>query len=311
MAQLSELRKELRFYFDLLHLVETLKNVAASQYHQLERQKQRFERFMDAFAGFFRVVNLVDVENPLVKVCTDVLGIVVVTSDSGFMGGLNQDVISKAFEIQGELPNDKVSFVVIGDKGANYFSDMGYRFKFFPGIPLEAIYEHAKMVKDFIVNEVLERRMGRVVVCYPRALSFSQQEVCGVNILPCAVLFDIAKESELSSRIKERKFLAEYTKVIVESSYYDMVEYLASVWVGSKIYEIFEDSKLAEFSARAMHLETSVDRIQKTFKKLQHKVFKVVRELIDKQMRECQAAKKLMDKKKARKKKIRFEQVAI
>ena len=95
--QITELRAELRFTTDLLGLIETLKNIAGSQYHMMEKQKERFVEFMNAFAGFFRVVNLVSVEDPLVRVVSDVVGVVIVTSDSGFMGGLNQGVIRKAF----------------------------------------------------------------------------------------------------------------------------------------------------------------------------------------------------------------------
>ena len=46
--QLTELRKELQFNGDLLNLIDTLKNVAAAQYHLMEKQKERFDEFMDA-----------------------------------------------------------------------------------------------------------------------------------------------------------------------------------------------------------------------------------------------------------------------
>ena len=148
--QITELRKELRFNAELVQLIETLKNIAASQYHLLEKEKERFDRFMDAFAEFFRVVDLVDVQNPLVKVMTDILGIVVVTSDSGFMGGLNQGVMRMAFDAAAGRPDEKVSFVVIGDKGGTFFSDRGKKFKFFRGISQETIYEQAVEIKDYL-----------------------------------------------------------------------------------------------------------------------------------------------------------------
>ena len=116
--QLNELRKELRFNAELVQLIETLKNVAAAQYFTMEKSRHRFEAFMDAFAGFFRVVNLADVDDPMVRATSDVMGIIVVTSDSGFMGGLNQSVIRAAIEAQGDHPSDKTTLVVIGEKGA-------------------------------------------------------------------------------------------------------------------------------------------------------------------------------------------------
>jgi len=289
--QLTELRKELKFNAELLNLVETLKNIAGAQYHVMEKEKKRFDRFMEAFSGFFRVVNLVDVDDPLVHVVSDVLGLVVITSDSGFMGGLNQGVMRKAFEVQGDLPNDKVSLVILGDKGGSAIEDMRRKFKFFPGVGQTTIYEQALAVKNYVVNEVLERRMGKVVVVYPKPVSFTAQTIEVVNLLPCAELFDKNSESAVSGKVQEDGMVAEASKVVVESSFSDMVEYLAGSWVSAKLFEIFEDSKLAEYSARAMHLEGSHQKVSKDYKRVKQRCFKASHELIDKGMRESFAAK--------------------
>ena len=302
--QLSELRKELQFNAELLNLIETLKNIAASQYHVMEREKERFERFMDAFSDFFRVVNLVDVDDPLVGVVSDVLGIIIVTSDSGFMGGLNHGVIRKALdEVQGGLSNDKVALIVIGDKGSTAIGDQGRKFKFFKGITQETIYEQAVDIKNYIVQEVLEKRMGKVVLVYPKPISFSSQTIETVNLLPCGELFDVDADSEVAQRVRGKGIMAEARNVIIESSFSDMVEYLAGVWVTSKLFEVFEDSKLAEFSARAMHLEGSTEKVRKEHKKIEHMTFKAAHEKIDKGMRESFAATKTKKNKKKKKKK--------
>jgi len=291
--QLNELRKELKFNTELVNLIETLKNIAASQYHVMEKEKKRFDQFMDAFSGFFRVVDLVEVENPLVKVVSGVLGVVIVTSDSGFMGGLNQAVMRASFRARGAVNDDNTAFVVIGDKGATILSDQGREFKFFQGIKQDTIYEQSMEVRDYVVNEVLAKRMGKVVLAYPRPISFSAQTVEVTNILPCAELFDKDMISEVSRRVKREGIVAEAVKVIVESSFYNMVEYLAGVWVTSKLYEVFEDSKLAEFSARAMHLEGSLQKLEKQEKKLKHMCNRAAHELIDKGMRESFGATKI------------------
>ena len=296
--QINELRKDLRFNTELRNLVETLKNVAGSQYQLLEKKKQRFEQFMAAFAGFFRVVDLAHETNPLVGVQTDMLGVVIVTSDSGFMGGLNGGVISAALAAQGGRPDEKTQLVVIGEKGAGRVSDMGRRFKFFPGIHQDTIYEQSIEIKDYIVDEVLAGRMGKVILAYPKSLSFTTQSIEVLSILPCGEFFDRDMESEVSRRNPTKRLIAEATRVIVESSFADMAKYLASVWVSSKLYEVFEDSKLAEFSARAMHLEDSLQKVEKEQKKLKHMFFKAAHEQIDKGMREGFTAKNLKDKKK-------------
>jgi len=289
--QLNELKKEFKFTRELLSLVETLKNIAGAQYHVMEKEKFRFARFMEEFSGFFRMVDFLDVEHPLVQPSSGVLGMVVVTSDSGFMGGLNQGVIREAMAICGERPAEMLSLVVIGDKGAGVFSDLQRPFKFFPGITQHTIYEQAVDVKNFLVQEVCARRMGRVMVAYPRAISFTTQAIDVVNLLPCSDLFDRNAKSDTPAHWHSQGLLDDARRVIVESSFPDMVEYLSSVWVTSKLYEVFEDSKLAEFSSRAMHLEGSQQKVEKNFKALKHRCFKATHERIDKGMRESFSAK--------------------
>lgn len=301
--QLNELRKDLQFNGELLSLVETLKNVAGAQYHALEKQKERFDEFMDAFSGFFRVVNLTTVQHPIVEVATDIVGIIVITSDSGFMGGLNQGIIRAALKAQGDLPNDKVSLIVLGDKGAGTFSDQRRKFKFFPGVNQETIYEQAVEIKDYVVKEVVEKRMGKLVVAYAKPLSFTSQTIDVINLLPCKELFSVkAGSSEAAvEQTGAKKWIAHAQEMIVESAFSDMLEYLAGVWITSKLFEVFEDSKLSEFSARAMHLEGSLQKVEKEYKKVKHKVSKATHELIDKGMRESHSAKMIKEKKKKKK----------
>jgi len=293
--QLSEVRKELQFNTELLILVDTLKNIAGAQYQLMEREKKkRFDRFMQSFSGFFRVVHLTDVEDPLVRPAGDVLGIVLVTSDAGFMGGLNGSVIETALARQIDLPPDKVRFIVVGEKGANAFRDVGRPYHFFPGVTNETRYERAVDVREYIVREVLERRIGRVIVVYPKPLSFTRQVLEVTNLLPAADLFEPTESHETT----EEPGVLGGRRVIVESSFSDMMHYLVSVWVTSKLFEIFEDSKLSEFAARAMHLEGSVQKLQQDNKKLKYRFFRAAHEQVDKGMRESFSSKKLRDAEK-------------
>lgn len=296
MAQLNELKKELRFNIEFLQLIQTLKNIAASQYHLLEKEKERFDAFMQAFADFFRVVNLVGVDNPLVGGGVDVLGIVVVTSDSGFMGGLNAGVIDAARRERGDLPDERVRWIVIGDKGASHFVDHDMTFKFFKGISQDTRYEQALEIRDYIVEEVVARRIGRVSLVYPHPISFTQQTIQTIRILPCADLFDqsasAAEAEPLPGVLGKNPLIQAAREVLVESSFDDMVRYLAEVWVASRLYEVFEDSKLSEYAARAMHLEGSVQKLEKDLKQLRHRCFRASHEMVDKGMRESFSSRK-------------------
>ncbi|MEI6217941.1 MAG: F0F1 ATP synthase subunit gamma [bacterium] len=295
--QLSELRKEMRFNKELLSLVGTLKNVASSKYHMLEQEKARFEEFMTAFTGFFKVVDLADTKHPLVRSANDTIGIIAVTSDSGFMGGLNAGIIEAVSKVQGDRSDEKTKLIVIGEKGAAKLSDAGRQFKFFKGIENETRYEQAIEVTDYAVREVKEGRIGVLVLVYPRSLSFTRQVIETITVLPCAELFD---KSLLvgAEQLDGPGLVASSRRVVIESSFEDMVEYLARTWVASKLYEVFEDSKLSEFGARAMHLEGSEQKMEKDLKKLQYRVFRASHEKIDKGMRESFSAGNIRKKKR-------------
>jgi F0F1-type ATP synthase gamma subunit len=173
-------------------------------------------------------------------------------------------------------------------------------FKFFPGINQNTLYEQAVEIRDYVVKEVLERRMGKVMVAYPKPVSFTAQTIEVVNLLPCGELFDRRAQSEVSERWHGRGILADARKVVVESAFPEMVAYLASVWVTSRLFEVFEDSKLAEFSARAMHLEGSQQKVERNLKSVRHRFFKATHEQIDKGMRESFAASRSGRRRKKR-----------
>ena len=280
----------MRFNIELFVLIETLKNIAGAQYHMMEKEKRvRFERFMHSFADFFKVVHMADVPHPLVKRASDSVGVLAITSDAGFMGGLNSAVIRTAVEAVGDIAPDKVRYVIIGDKGASQIGDREVSFKFFQGIANETKYEQAVEVRDYLVREVVEGRIGKLIVVYPRALSFTRQTIETISLLPCSELLDKGVEAEATGGMIGGR------KVVVESKVDDMIAYLATVWLTAKLLEVFEDSKLAEFAARAMHLEGSVQKLQELNKKLKYQFFRSSHENVDKGMRESYSAKKVRD----------------
>jgi F0F1-type ATP synthase gamma subunit len=294
--QLVELRKELKFNRELLSLVETLKNVAGAQYHVLEKKKKRFLQFMESFAGFFRVVDLMDARHVLLQGGGAPDAVLMVTSDSGFMGGLNTQVLNEGMAIIRDSRNPVC--LVIGEKGAGVLQDRGGDYIAYPGVHQDSIHVSAREVRETIVSLFEEGRIGRLFVAYPRALSFSTQEVQVVRLLPCGELFEPEGGGELEPFVSKLPLVSQSRKVVVESELDQMAGYLAGTWIEAKLFEIFEDSKLAEFSARAMHLEDSLQKVQKEHKKIRQKVFKASHELIDKGMRESFAAKSTKGKKR-------------
>ncbi len=277
MSALSEAKKELNFNHEFVQLIEVLKEIAASQFQAHLRKKERFERFLTSFGGFFKMVDLVTKEHPLVCNASETTGLVMVTSDEGFMGGLNAMVIQTALN---QVEGKRRRLVVVGSRGADYLKDAREEYVSFPGIISENRYEQAVKLKDFLVESVLKGEFGAVLLVYPRPISFTVLKPEVVFLLPCAQLFQKGGEELLSSK----------QKVLVESPISSIVEYLVEMWLIYKLCEIFEDSKLAELAARTQRLEQSYDTLSQKEVVLKHRYFRSRHEFVDKGMRETFAS---------------------
>ncbi len=270
MQSAQKLKKELELNTELTQLLDVLKGIAASQFRQLEKKKERFAKFMDAFEGFFQMIDFSVVEHPFAK-GGEKLGIIMITSDEGFMGGLNTKVINTALGYSGA---ENAELIIIGERGAGYLKGIGRSFTGFPGIASEGGYEAALNLKTFIMKEGLAGKFSRLLLFYPRPVSFTVQKIEALNILPCSELF-----------AKREKVITQ-ENIIIESSLNNIIEYLVGAWITEKFFEVFEDSKLSEFSARTVHLEESHQVLLQRDRLIRFQYFRSHHEFVDRGMRE-------------------------
>lgn len=275
MKTVRQLKQELDVNGDLAGLMEVLKGIAVSEFWALAKRQQRFDRFTAAFEGFFRCLDFSGARHPFARE-QGALGIIMVTSNEGFMGGLNARVIDAALA---EPEAGQAKLMIIGEQGAAYLQSLGRQFTGFPGIVSGECYEAAVRMKDHIMKTGLAGEFGRLVLFYPRPVSFMVQKIEALRLLPCTSLFhDQPREAE------KRKTM------IMESSVDAVVEYLVETWIVQKLFEVFEDSKLAEFSARTVRLEESTQALQEQRKDIQYRYFRERHEAVDAGMRDIYAA---------------------
>ncbi|OGX36804.1 MAG: hypothetical protein A3C36_01875 [Omnitrophica WOR_2 bacterium RIFCSPHIGHO2_02_FULL_52_10] len=275
MKTVRQLKEELELNGNLTQLMDVLKGIAATEFWTLTRKRTRFTKFMEAYEGFFEFINVIGAEHPFAKE-QGALGLIMVTSNEGFMGGLNTRVINAALSYPGA---NAAELIIIGERGAAYLEPLGRKFMDFPGIPSGECYESALKIKDFIMREGLAGKFGRLVLFYPRPLSFMIQKIEQLVILPCTSLFEKKKSEEKPAE-----------SIIVESPINDIIEYLVETWIVQKLFEVFEDSKLAEFSARTVHLEESYQILIEQGKGMRHQYFGGLHELVDSEMRDIYSA---------------------
>ena len=274
MKALPNIKKDLEFTRELSILVDVLKNIAVSQFHSLEQKLRPFEGMIKAVDGFFELICNSGISHPLLRPGTGPQILVAVTSDAGLLGGINMQIIGAS---RAELDANPGKLVVIGGKGKTYARDMGLSFAGFPGIDENNRYSQAMQVRDYLMQKMWEEGASQLKIIYPFPVSITVQRVEMVTVLPY-----IAKET------------ATYTPdVIMESSPGKVVEYLAHILLGNRLYDIFGWSRLAEFAARFVHLEDSLQKLKEMDNKLQLQYFRGKHEMIDRNMRELFSARML------------------
>ncbi|MBL7069370.1 MAG: F0F1 ATP synthase subunit gamma [Candidatus Omnitrophica bacterium] len=283
MATVKEIKEELQFDRELKGLLEMMRDIAVFQFRTLEGKGERFVRFYQLLEKFFGMASLKRAPHHFVNPRTDRLAMVMITSNEGFMGGLNLKVINTSLSQKGA---EDAALIIVGERGQRYLKEIGREFIGFKRADFAERYNLVLELRDYITNGIRKEEFGRVRVVYPRPLSFMVQKIEVRELLP------IAKESE-SQRVRGAEYKGE-TSIIIESPLEEIVEYLVEVLLLQKFMEILEDSKLSEFAARAIHLEKGSRELEEKERLVLSQYFRAYHGLIDKNTRELFSAQLIM-----------------
>ncbi len=278
MGKANKVKGELLDYVEMVALIQVLKDVATNKFYTLANRKDRFARFGESFVEFFRMISLTRVRHPLVSNDNTATGIVVVTSEAGFMGELNARVVRAALNEQSQNANSVL--IAVGRKGAAKLSSPTRNIKTFEDIEATGLYQMAIRIKEYLIEEIMTNRLGRAIVVYPWCKNLTIQKPRIVKLLPCEEL--LTKQTDLVTDIE---------KVIEESDPAEIIGRLADMWITCRVFEILHDTAIAEAAAQSQQLESSLQKMQKEKKGIQLKYTKARKSDIDKGMREIFTAR--------------------
>ena len=208
MIPLIKLREDLRFARELLEMIDVLKSATSSQFRTFQHKRKGFEDFKFKLEDFLSVLGTKKISHPFLRENRDLpKAVLIITSDEGFLGGLNSLVLAAGLE-QATAADE---IIVIGERGSRYMSDTLNRpFTFLPGIGDDISYKRAGAVRDFLIRKFLRKEIGSVLVAYPRFLSFTVQRVEVVRVLPSGDILSPKETKKLS--INQPEVLIEPTK---------------------------------------------------------------------------------------------------
>jgi len=282
MIPLAILRKDLAFNKVMESIIEVLKGVAATEYFHLQSKRKSFDEFEGYLRDLFERVDISNFQHPFLGGPATSNNIVMITSDSGFLGELNMSVVNYGLAQyrSGDL------LTVVGREGVRYIGEQeGASYTSFSGIDDDISYSLVVKLRDHIVRQFFDKKLSSTVIVYPHFISFAVQKIEQFQLFPCRFLFP---QESGSGRSGQSGFLKidPSEKTILDSSLKSIVEYMVKVWVGQLIHLIFWESKLSEWAARVMHLERSSNEIRDQQKKLRLQYFRTMHERSDKSTRE-------------------------
>lgn len=276
MPTLNELKQDMDFMVDFKNIIEVFKSTALMQFRAFQETKVLDMQYYEELRTLISVFNSSSEYKKYSKEQTDLKTlIVVVTSDAGFVGDLNNILINNALDFAN---NNNVELFVLGSRGKNYLSDFGKQSTEFPGISDQLRFNES----DALVNAVVEgygERFDKISVFYPKFVSLAVQKVTEKKILP----FD----SEYSDKESVRD-------IEIEAKIEDFSKEVICQYLKYSFYQIFYSAKLSEYAARIMHLESSSIELNNLNEIIKHKYFKEVHARNDKSIREISASKLMM-----------------
>lgn len=273
MGKAIKVRNELYDSIELVGLVQTLKDIADNKFFTLMSQKDQFRRFGESFVEFFRLLSFANVKHPLISNDNPKVGIIVVTIEGSFLAQFNNSIMRLAFREKEKY--EQVQFIGVGDKCVDQLQKHTPNLKVFPGMEKEGHYETAVAIKDYIVKEVMGGRLGKVVICHSWPKSFDTQKYRTSRLLPCDEII-----------VQQSQFIDEFSNIIQESEPVAMIEFLANLWITSRIFDILVDTTIASAAAQSSFLEDRVSEMKKQVIKVRMNYRKARKGDIDKSLRE-------------------------
>lgn len=279
----GRLRQELR----LIHTLDMLKQISVSEFRHLDSERNRASEFTKSLRSFFRFYGVCGLnDNQLVKNESKVPAVVAISSDSGFLGALNNQIIARAADAYQKNPETQV--IVLGRRGATKLKELGVKCVSFPGIPFPLEYRAAMPLKAYLMNQYMKRQIGSVEIIYAHCHTFTRQSLATEFLLPF-----VPNEDELGEGVEKQ---IEHS--IQEPDFQKIFEYTVSLCFGRRLYEIFWDSKLSEVANRSIELNGRYETLSRKSEKTRSQYFRANHEVIDIGIREIFASRHFFEKMK-------------
>ncbi len=277
MSKVKELRQELKFSEELRGVLGAMKQVAASDLRRWERRRPVLADLIERFQQCFALLEGYRLPSRLLHPAGEKTGILLVTSELGFVGALNTQVVRTALGQEGTI-------LVIGEQGRRILAEER------GSPPAEAVFsgignpsnlqEQLASPRELLLRQYFAGELGRILVVFPSFVSIARQRILTRQLLP------VPKSSGPVPRLRD---------LVMEGPLEQVEEAIAQRWLDVCLVDIAWNAKLSELAARALHLEGALEELSSQHRQLKGVYFRALHEGMDQVIRECMASRRIAE----------------
>lgn len=284
MIPISRLKKNLDFNKNLGELIEVMKLASTLRFNQFRFTKQAPEEFSRYFEEIIKCMPVdIIAQNIYFQPRPSLPSIIIlISSDEGFIGDLNSLLINKMLELR----QDRDKLIVLGQQGEHYLRDLDIDFELLPSVTDKVNINQVESLRDEVLKLYSGGGFFRVWVVFPSFVNITSQQITVEQLLPLAETY-FYRGLEKTARLPEEWRL----EFLFEPDANMVIEGWVRLWLVFRFFQFFWSSKLAEFAARVMHLEGSIQEVNKVNQRLHLEYFKYLHSISDKTIREVSASR--------------------
>lgn len=276
MIPVAKLKQNLDFNKTFGELIEVMRLAATLQFNQFRLAQAPYPDFITSIEKTFAFILERKPDNRFLNSNPqDPAAVVLISPDESFLGELNTVLVNKLLERK----RDFDQAVVLGQQGENYLRELNIEFKTFPSISDKLEIKQIEALRDHILGLYTQRTVSTVHIIYARFISITSQKIELDTVLP------------LSESLYRQPSGIKSKEILIEPDIGSIIEGSVKLWLSAKLYQVIWSSKLAEFAARIMHLEGSIQELKRINQNLRLEYFKYLHGLSDKTIREIYASR--------------------
>jgi len=265
LATLREIKGRISSIKNTEKITRAMKMVAAVKFRKAQENVIAARPYARKIAEILKslIPTVENIENELLqerevkRIC-----MVVVTSDRGFAGPFNTNLIKEAERLIKEKYADfynshNLTLVTLGKKSFDFFSKRNYDiFARYVGIFDRIEFASARKVVTDLLDGYLDKKFDKVIVIYNEFKSAAQARITEEQFLPILSIDDAEEETE------------NVADFIFEPAAKDIIDYLLPKHLNTQIWRVMLESYASEQAARMMAMESATSNANDLIKTL-------------------------------------------